>query len=359
MQLRVGVVGLGFGTKVHVPAFLSEGVDVIALCSRNAARASEVAATFGVAHAFGSFDEMLTLPDLDAVSIASPARFHGEMVEKALEAGKHVLCEKPFVLSAAEARQLRDRADALGLTAMVAHEFRFSPSRQLVRELVDDGYIGEVRLLTCRMFVPAPGGDGPPPFNEERDVLARGGGMLFALGSHYIDGFRHLLGREVAFVSGRRVASSPDRLRDGAVVQADADDTFAFTLTLRGGGMVQMTAARVAAGAESSIAIYGSEGTLVTPQYGPNPPERGEVLGARRGERSLVPIEIPARLEQITDERDDRLAAFRYLVREFVRGIAEGVSPAPNFDDAYRCQLVLDAIGESSHSGRGVEIPEE
>jgi predicted dehydrogenase len=106
----------------------------------------------------------------------------------------------------------------------------------------------------------------------------------------------------------------------------------------------------------SSIELFGSEGTLLTPQEGMNPPPHGTLLGARRGEGAPVPLEIPSRLEPFADERDERLMPFRLFTREFLRGVEEGSSPAPNFDDGYACQQVLDAICESSERGARVVI---
>ena len=123
-----------------------------------------------------------------------------------------------------------------------------------------------------------------------------------------------------------------------------------------------MTGTNVASfGPGGSIEMYGRDGTLVTPHVGNgyNPPPHGTVLGARMGDEALSQLPVPERLEPFADDRDDRLMPFRLLVREFFRGIREGASPAPNFYDGYRCQQVLDAVRESSATGRVVNIPPE
>jgi len=107
-----------------------------------------------------------------------------------------------------------------------------------------------------------------------------------------------------------------------------------------------------------AVEIYGSEGTIFAPQRGVNPHAKGVLEGARAGEEARHPLDIPERLEPFVDERDDRLTPFRLLTREFVQGIHEGKSPAPNFYDGYRCQQVLDAVRESAATGRRVEIAE-
>jgi predicted dehydrogenase len=99
----------------------------------------------------------------------------------------------------------------------------------------------------------------------------------------------------------------------------------------------------------------GDAGTLIAEQPGPNPMEDGAVVASRNGS-PLQPLPTPSRYTPFTDARDHRLMAFRMLVRDFNDGIARGTSPAPNFTDALRCQEVLDAVRESSRSGRRIGI---
>jgi predicted dehydrogenase len=357
MAIRIAVVGVGFGTTVHVPAFVSEGLDVVAVMARRRERAEEAAETFHITGVFTDLESLLEMDGLDAVSIATPVALHYEMATKALRAGKHVICEKPFALDAAEAREMADLAESSGLTAMIAHEFRFASGRMFVKTLLDEGYVGDPKFALARL-VRGPR-DAPSPslaeFLAERDQAALGAGFLFGLGSHYIDALRHWFG-EVVEVSGTVFAISPERRGPDGVVLADADDTFSFTLIFESGVVAEMSASRSAPFMdESTMSVHGSAGTLVTPQLGFNPPAHGRVLGARFGDDSaLAPLEVPEELEPFTDDRDDRLMPFRLLTREFLRGIGSGTSPAPNFDDGYRCQLVLDAVRESSVTGRRV-----
>ena len=180
--------------------------------------------------------------------------------------------------------------------------------------------------------------------------------MLFGLGSHYIDGLRAWFG-EVASVTGQLATFAPDRLDDGRVVQADADSLYLVELTFRSGVIAQLTGTMAAPfGSDASIQIYGSEGAIIAPQVGPNPPAHGKLLGARRGDAALAELAIPSRLEPFADARDDRLMGFRLLTRAFVDGVRSGASPAPNFEDGFRCQQILDAVRESAASGRRVSI---
>lgn len=357
-RVRIGVIGVGFGATVHLPAFQSEGVEVVAVCSQRAERAAKAAQDFHIPHAFTDHREMLKLPGLDAVSIVTPPATHCQIALDALAAGKHVLCEKPFAPNQSQAEQMLEAAQRTGLTAMIAHEFRFSPGRTLVKELLDQGYLGRLNLAHISLFVGPRQGVRPRPMSWGSEA-ASGGGFLFALGSHYVDCLRHWFG-EVFAVSGRVATHYPQRTLPGSdsLVASDADDAFSFTVLFQQGGWATMTANSVAPfGSGARIELYGDGGALVTPQPGVNPPSNGVVLGARIGDQALAELPMPPRLRPFVDERDDRLLPFRLEVREFLRGIREGTSPAPSFYDGYRCQQVLDAVLESSRTGRQMDIP--
>ena len=353
---RIGIVGLGFGVQVHAPGFRDEGWDVAAICSRHEDKARQAAAAAGIADVHTDPFEMIRRDDLAAISIVTPPAAHYDLVIAALEAGKHVVCEKPFALDAGQAARMHSAAAASGCTAMIAHEFRFAPQRAYIRQLLDEGYVGRFGLCTIELFLDRYAVREPRPW-AWLATRAAGGGVLGALGSHYVDALRHWFG-DVATVSGRTDIFRPD-LREagtGRIVQADADDTFAFTLTFKNGGVATMVASFAFAPARAArIVVMGDAGTLMAEQPGPNPTEDGVVLGSRDG-AALAPLSTPPRYTPFTDARDHRLMAFRLFVREFNAGIERGISPAPNFTDGLRCQEVLDAVRESSAAGRTVQL---
>jgi predicted dehydrogenase len=353
-QRRVGVIGLGFGAQVYIPAFRSEGWEVAAICSRTRDKAAKVAGAAGIGDVHTDPMGLIARDDLDAVAIATPPRAHHALSITALEAGKHVLCEKPFAMDAGEARQMRDAAERSGRTAMVGHEFRHTPQRAYIKALLDEGYIGRFQLCTIELFLDRYVTREPRP----RTWLAsesEGGGLLGALGSHYIDGLRHWFG-EVATVSGRLATLRPDLTdpESGAIVSAESDDTFLFTLEFEQGGIATMSASFAATPARGAkIVVMGERGTLIAEQPGPNPMENGSVVASRDGE-PLQPLTTPPIYTPFTDERDPRLMAFRLLVRAFTKGIEQRTSPSPNFTDGLRCQEILDAVRASSKSGQTV-----
>ena len=360
--LRIGVIGVGFGTTVQIPGFQSEGVEGTAVCARRRERAQETADRFDIPGVYDDYHEMLRDAPLDAVSVVSPIPLHHPMTMAALDAGKHVLCEKPFSLNQIQAREMWQMAESTGLTAMIGHEFRFASARMRVKELIDEGYLGPLHMALMRLVNGPRRGFRPRPLTD-RDDATQGGGFLWGLGSHYIDCLRHWFG-EVISVSGHVAIHLGERTLPDSdeMAQATADDTFNFTLGFAQGGWATMTGTNAAPfGPGASVEIYGRDGTLVTPHEdaGVNPPPHGTLLGAKAGDDALSELPIPERLQPFADDRDGRLMPFRLMGREFLRGVREGTSPAPNFYDGFRCQQVLDAVRESSATGRVVQIPNE
>ncbi len=303
------------------------------------------------------WEELVASPQLDAVSIVTPTGLHYPMALAALRAGKHVLLEKPFALDAKEAKDLVDAARESGKTAMIAHEFRFASARMRAKELIEEGYLGDLRLALVRLFRD-PGPEGPPPaFRGEQDMASGALGFLYSprLALHRRPPLPLRRGAGGFGRGDHLPAGAPPRRRTR---EGRRRGHLPLPPLLRlGGGIAEMVASRETPfGEASTIEMYGSAGTLLTPQQGMNPPAHGTLIGARRGEAALAPLEIPERLQPFVDDRHDRLMPFRLLTREFLRGIEEGSSPSPSFDDAYACQQIIDAIRQSSDSGERVEI---
>ena len=352
----IGIIGVGFGAQVHVPAFRSEGWDVAAICSRTREKAQKAADEAGIASVYTDPMELIGRDDLAAVAIITPPGAHHQLSIAALDAGKHVLCEKPFAIDAKQAEEMRAAAEKSGRTAMVAHEFRHTPQRAYIRQLVADGYIGKFQLCTIELFLDRYVSREPRPLTWIA-YKSEGGGLLGALGSHYIDGLRFWFG-EIASVTGWLATLRPDLVdaATGRSVKSETDDTFSLTITFKNGGMATMTSSFAVTPARGAkIAVMGDRGTLIAEQPGPNPLENGIVVASRDG-APLQELKTPAQYTPFTDARDHRLMAFRLLVRDFTKGIEEGTSPAPNFTDGLRCQQVLDAVRESSASGRTIKL---
>jgi predicted dehydrogenase len=144
-MIRVGVVGTGYWGPNLIRNFAScPQTRLVAICDSDPNRLKKVAAIYPVAEAFGSFDELLAKKDLDAIAIATPVRFHSPLALAALQAGKHVLLEKPMAASVREAEELIRTAKATGRTLMVDHTFVYNSAVRKMKEILDAGELGEL-----------------------------------------------------------------------------------------------------------------------------------------------------------------------------------------------------------------------
>src|SRR4051794_31225703 len=144
MALRVGIVGVGWGTIVHAPAFQAvDGYELVALCSKNPEKVAKAGEKLGIADLSNDWQSFVRRDDLDLISVTTPVTLHRAVTVAALEAGKHVLCEKPLALTAAECEDMVAAAKKAGTQTATCFELRWTPERATVRSLVQQGVVGQ------------------------------------------------------------------------------------------------------------------------------------------------------------------------------------------------------------------------
>jgi predicted dehydrogenase len=241
-RFRVGVVGASFGGAVHAPAFAAQGrFDVVAIASPN--RAAEVAAARKIPNAFASLAEMLVGCELDVLAVASPPFDHHASVLAGLARGLHILCEKPFALNVAEAEEMVAAAERAGTVCALAHEFRYTPSRIAIRELVANGHLGPLRAIEALWYAGMLLADRERP-NSWWFERAKGGGITGAILSHLVDQASWLAGRAPVRSTGYERTANPTRRADGANFTSDVADGAFATIDYGEGLIATVTVAR-------------------------------------------------------------------------------------------------------------------
>lgn len=345
MTVRIGIIGTGFARRVQLPGLkFVPGVAVTAVASGRRANAEAAAKDFGIPRVFDDGADLARADDVDLVVISSTPDTHLRFGLAALEAGRHVLCEKPTTLSAPEALRLKEAAAARpGQIAWMDHELRYEPNRRKARDLIRSGAIGEVRHLELALR-PYLRGDGRPqatnaPWNWWYDA-GRGGGLLGAVGSHLIDLCRFLTGSEVASVAG--VTETFTRRRDdaaGVPHAVTADEYASWVMRLASGPVATVTLSSVAHhGTGHWCQITGTEGTIVL--TGEHRMEMG-----KRGS-DLEDVTAPDDLWERTTPNNMWARSFVRLMRDLV-SVAGGAAPEgtpATFEDGWRIQRVMDAI---------------
>jgi predicted dehydrogenase len=186
MNLRVGIIGAGFiATRGHVPAYRAvPGVEVVALCDINEKRARAVSEELGIPQAYTDYHAMLEHENLDVVSVCSPNAFHAQMTIDALNAGAHVLCEKPMALNYADAQAMFAASQRAGRSLTIGFHMRYQPEFQTVKQILSDGKLGEVYYIKSSMLRR----NGIPGYGSwftNKDLA--GGGAMMDIGCHMLD----------------------------------------------------------------------------------------------------------------------------------------------------------------------------
>lgn len=334
----IGIIGTGWGARVQVPAFRAAGLTVTALAGSNPDKTARVAHELGVPFATANWREILERQDVQLVSIVTPPYLHREMAEAALAAGKHVLCEKPTALNAAEAESMLAAAQRYrDRLALIDHELRFLPAVQAARARVAAGDIGDVRAAEVRFF--AAGRADPQRVWDWWSDRAAGGGVLGAIGSHQIDLLRYILADEVATAHGTvrtLIGQRPDAT--GTLRQVTSDDYTTAIIRFTRGTVATLTATVVARTNEPlTVTVYGSEGTLRF--------SGGQLaIGTDDTFRDITPphtVEITATL---SGEFPQGTVYLGHALRAALSGERDAISPAATFSDGLAIQRVIDAI---------------
>ncbi len=349
---RAVVVGTGFGCRIQVPALRGAGFDVVALVGADAGRTQERAEFNGVPGAYTDMVQAIADTGADLVAISTPPYTHAELSIAALEAGCHVLCEKPFAKDAAEARTMLTAAEKAGKVHMIGNEFRYVPQRATVARAIAEGMIGEPRhatILQYSSFLTDFAEDFPDWWFDPE----QGGGWLGASGSHVVDQTRAWLG-EFDCVSGSLGAVTMQR--------GPVDDSFSVHFRLKNGveGILQQTS-----GAHGQITemnrVAGTEGTIWMDWNGVH-------FADRNGERDLpVPkdLMLPEPPPLTGDPRLERMdwrfmaeveiAPYTELAKSLRAAMEGKSSPSPvppaSFADGVANMQVMDAIRESDAQG--------
>jgi predicted dehydrogenase len=371
-ELGVAVIGYAFMGKAHSHAWrnvaaLHPGAPDVrrqVLVGRDGDAVAAAAAQYGWAESATDWHEVLERDDVDVVDVCVPGHLHAEVAIAALDAGKHVIAEKPLANTMAEAEKMVATARAArerGVHSMVGFNYRRVPALALARQHVAAGRIGDVRQVRIAYLQDWLADEAAPMTWRLRRELA-GSGALGDLASHAVDQVRFLLGQEVTGVNAR--TETFVRRREGADGPEDVtvDDAAWSTLTTSGGAVVSLEVSRMASARKNALGIevYGSTGAL-----------RFDLEQLNHLDVALDGADAFTRV-LVTEPDHPYLdgwwppghvlgwdATFTNQAADFLAALAAGQEPTPSFEDGLAVQRVLAAIEESAaHDGRRVTMEE-
>ena len=321
-----GVAGLGWvATDFVVPAMVQAGQRVVACIGSSPEKTTAFAQRFGVVHACRDLDALLDDPGVDAVYIALPNAMHHAAVLAAAKAMKHILCEKPFAMSVAHAREMVAACREAGVVLRIAHQIRFDAAIVRAREIVRSGRLGRLAAISLER------GSANPPRKSWRLDNAQSG-VIFDVGVHLLDLIQWVSGQNFVEVSA---FSHPDR-REGK-----SDDTITVLGRLAGDCHAVARATREVASAENNLIIEGSEATLYT-------------SALRFAREHVVYVRDKS---GVAEERFTPSPAYELEVSAFAADLDGGRSMLADGDDGLRNVAVTVAVLQSIAERRIVAVP--
>jgi len=373
-ELGIGMVGYEFMGRAHSQAWRTVGrffdlpftPRMAAICGRDRSRVAAAADRLGWAAWESDWKRLVSRDDVDLVDVCTPGSSHAEISIAALEAGKHVLCEKPLANTVEEARAMAaaaERAAAGGVRAMVGFNFRRVPAVALARELVEAGRLGALRHVRAA-YLGSHLLDPELPLVWRLQAAEAGSGALGDLGAHAIDLAQYLAGDRIAGVSALTETFVRERpLADGSGGQlgpVTVDDAALFIARFVGGALGGFEATRFATGHTEGLRVElnGELGSIVW--------ELGALNQLRLFDATDDPATQGFRTIQVTRSGHPYAGAwwpdghtigyehtFTHEVRDLLHAIADGRDPVPSFADGLQVQEVLDAVQRSAASGAG------
>jgi predicted dehydrogenase len=372
-RLRVAMVGYGFMGAAHsqawrvAPRFFDLPVhpEMAVIVGRDAQRLEVAARRFGWQEAVTDWRSVVDRADIDVIDICSTGDTHAEIAVAALEAGKHVLCEKPLANTVDEAERMAaaaHRAAARGVFAMVGFSYRRVPAIALAARLVAEGKVGAIRQ-TRAVYLQDWLTDPDAPATWRSDKAQAGSGALGDIAAHIIDAVQFVTGQSVTEVAGTLrtfVTERPSAAEPATRLPVTVDDAVAFVATLSGGALATFEASRVAAGRKNALRfeISGDRGALAFDLESLNELQFFDGTASRE-EQGFIRI-------LVTEPEHPYIGAwwppghllgyehtFSNQVRDFVTDISENRQPQPSFDEGLGVQRVLDAVERSGSARSG------
>lgn len=351
-EVGIGVVGTGmWANNVHLAAYQEHPkASLVSVYDVNREAAERTAKRFGAESVAGSYEELLARDDIDVIDVITPNVTHAPLVLAAIEAGKHVMCEKPMAMNAGEALRMTEAADKAGVKTGVNFTWRNGGPVQYARELVAQGELGQVyHVYGCYLSGFGHNPKVPLMWRLQKDMA--GTGVLGDIGSHIVDLAEWIIGERTTKVLADLNTFTEERpLLDGSGNgKVEVDDAASFLTRFEGGGMGTFLATFYATGEsmDHRIDIYGKKGSIRLSWK-----EQDTILvSLGLTDSEIKPIDIPDRFKAPHEQMT------RANVRNFVDAIADDKEMVPNFRDGLANQQVLDTVVASSQQGSWVEVP--
>lgn len=326
-EMKFGVLGVSghFLKRIVLPLQKSNTVKIHSIGSRNLGKAMETAVKYDIPKYFGSYEEVLEDNEIDAVFIPLPNHLHKEWIFKCLDAGKHVLCEKPLAMNADEVLEIMDRTKNSGLSVMEAFMVRFHPKWHKAKSFVDNGYIGKVTQIHSVFS-----------YNNQdslniRNIKSTGGGALLDIGCYAINTARYIMGR------------APDRALGLINEHPDFHTDMLTSAMLDFGDARALFTTGTATFPQQEVKVFGTEGSVtITIPFNDISEIPGKIIFENN--EAKREIEVPP------------VNQYRLMFEDFAKTIQENKKPLVTLADSLENMKTIDAVFKSAQSGKWEQV---
>jgi predicted dehydrogenase len=351
--LRVGIIGVGWGSHVQVPGFrAAKGFEPVALCARTPERLERVAGKLGIEETSTDWQTFVTRDDLDVISVATPTVLHRDMVLAALAAGKPVLCEKPLAGDLESARQIVAAAAAANVPTACCFENRWNPDWLALADRVRSGFLGKQYLARVSRSASYwhPSRTPQARWMYDRD---QGGGYLAGMLVHDLDFLCSVLGRPASVCAEVRTSEPVRELPDGDTLHVTADDTAALLMRMESGMTAVLSVSVIGAHADHyRLELFGSDGTII----GDGDLRSAAYRLGKATDEGLSPLVVGERQPTHPDQLPSGLAghasrAMALMLEDWLPAFEGAPSAAATFEDGLLSLAVIDAAHRSAEGG--------
>lgn len=375
-ELGVGMIGYGFMGKMHSYAYASlpfiydpppAKIRLVGVCALTEKSRNLAMDRAGYEFATADYNDLLNRDDIHIINICTPNYLHKEQAAAAIKAGKHVYCDKPLAMDSSEAAELVKLDKSGKTTNQVTFHNRFSPAIMRAKEMIEDGFLGDVISFRA-VYLHSGYTDPQRPISWRMQMEKSGGGALMDLGSHAIDLLRYLIGDFNRVQANLRtyIKERPAAKGSEEIVPVTVDDYAVMQLEHQGGAIGTLEASRIATGVQDDLRleIHGTKGAIRFDLmdsnwlYAYDETASNGPLGGDRGYTRIEcvqnypkPASLPGGKTPVGWDRFHIASIY-----EFVRRAANGLPGNPSFEDGLAVNKIMDAAVKSSQTGEWENI---
>lgn len=375
-KVNVGIIGFGFIGKVHAYGYVNlpffydpppVEASLVGVCTSRPETAEKARCLLGFKFSTTDYRRITENPGIDIVHICTPNAYHRDELLSAIAHGKHIYCEKPLAASAAEAEEIVEALHNYRGIHQMTFQNRFFPATMRAKELVDEGFLGEV-LSFRAMYLHGGSADPHAPLKWKLDRELAGGGVLYDLGSHILDLIRHLVGEFDEVLCENKIAffERPSAEDPARRVPVQAEDLALMMVRTRSGALGTVEATKIATGSQDELRfeIHGTRGALRFNGMEPNWLEAYDATapaGASGGRQGWLRIDTVQRYPKPAGFPGPKFSigwirSHMACLHNFLCGVADGRPVQPDLREGARLQRIMDAAYESARGRTWVRL---